>query len=145
MDIKVARSVIAAILAEAHRVAPQEACGLLLGAPVIGRAITAANVHPTPQTHFEIDPLALIAAHKAARAAGGPALAGYWHSHPSGPPEPSDTDRAHASGDGRVWAKPAGLYHPAALRSMLAATSTRNTANIRFSGIGFSRCASRTP
>ncbi len=104
MDIKVARSVIAAILAEAHRAAPQEACGLLLGAPVIGRAITAANVHPTPQTHFEIDPLALIAAHKAARAAGGPALAGYWHSHPSGPPEPSATDRAHASGDGRVWA-----------------------------------------
>ena len=103
MDIKVARSVIAAILAEAHRAAPLEACGLLLGAPAIGRAITAANVHPTPQTHFEIDPLALIAAHKAERA-GGPALAGYWHSHPSGSAAPSATDRAHASGDGRVWA-----------------------------------------
>jgi len=102
-EVVVAGSVVAAILAEAHRAAPEEACGLLLGVSAIGRAITAANVHPTPRTHFEIDPLALIAAHKAARA-GGPALAGYWHSHPSGPPEPSDTDRAHASGDGRVWA-----------------------------------------
>ena len=103
MDIKVARTVVAAILTEARRSMPEEACGLLLGAPVILQAVPAANVHPTPQTHFEIDPLALIAAHKAARA-GGPALAGYWHSHPSGLPEPSITDRAHASGDGRVWA-----------------------------------------
>ena len=103
MGIKVARTVVAAILAEAHRAAPEEACGLLIGAPVILQAVPAANVHPTPQTLFEIDPLALIAAHKAARA-GGPALAGYWHSHPSGAPEPSATDRAHASGDGRVWA-----------------------------------------
>ena len=103
MDIKVARTVVAAILAEAHRAAPKEACGLLIGAPVILQAVPAANVHPIPSTHFEIDSLALIAAHKAARA-GGPALAGYWHSHPSGAPEPSATDRAHASGDGRVWA-----------------------------------------
>lgn len=75
MDIQVARSVIAAILAGAARAAPHEACGLLVGAPVIAQAVPAANVHPTPQTHFEIDPLALIAAHKAGRA-GGPALAG---------------------------------------------------------------------
>ena len=102
MPLQVASTVVAAILAEAARAAPHEACGLLLGAPVIDRAVTAANVHPTPRTHFEIDPQALIAAHKAERA-GGPALAGYWHSHPHGPPEPSATDRAAASGDGRVW------------------------------------------
>ena len=29
---------------------------------------------------------------------------GYYHSHPTGPAEPSATDRAQASGDGRVWA-----------------------------------------
>ena len=102
MEIEVARTVVATILAAAARAAPEEACGLLLGAPVIDRAVPAANVHPTPRTHFEIDPIALIAAHKAGRA-GGPVLAGYWHSHPFGPPEPSATDRAHASGDGRVW------------------------------------------
>ncbi len=101
--ITVTRTVIATILVEAARAHPDEACGLLLGAPAIAQAISTANVHPSPRTHFEIDPLALIAAHKAERS-GGPLLAGYWHSHPSGPPEPSATDRAMAAGDGRVWA-----------------------------------------
>ena len=102
-EVAVVAVVFQTILAGAARAAPYEACGLLLGAPVIARAVPAANVHPTPQTHFEIDPLALIAAHKAERA-GGPVLAGYWHSHPTGAPEPSAIDRAHASGDGLVWA-----------------------------------------
>ena len=101
--VSVAGTAIETILAEAARAAPHEACGLLLGAPVIAQAVTAANVHSTPRTHFEIDPQALIGAHKAERA-GGAVLAGYWHSHPHGPPKPSATDRASASGDGRVWA-----------------------------------------
>ncbi|OYX08196.1 MAG: hypothetical protein B7Z08_10465 [Sphingomonadales bacterium 32-68-7] len=41
--------------------------------------------------------------HRAARS-GGPAVIGYYHSHPSGPARPSPTDRAEASGDGSVWA-----------------------------------------
>jgi proteasome lid subunit RPN8/RPN11 len=44
----------------------------------------------------------LIAAHKAARA-GGPALVGYYHSHPSGPAEPSVRDTEGAMGDGALW------------------------------------------
>ncbi len=94
---------IATLLAEAAAAAPREACGLLLGA---GRHVAevrpAANVAPDPCAHFEIDPAALIAAHKAARE-GGPQLLGYWHSHPNGRDGPSPTDRAAASGDGRVW------------------------------------------
>jgi len=83
---------------------PQEACGILLGAGGrITEARAAANVHPSPHTHFEIDPQALIDAHRAERA-GGPAVIGYYHSHPRGPAEPSPTDRACASGDGRIWA-----------------------------------------
>ena len=58
---------------------------------------------PDPARHFEIDPAALIAAHRAARG-GGPEVLGYYHSHPTGRAEPSDTDRAQASGDGRIWA-----------------------------------------
>jgi len=83
---------------------PHEACGLLLGAD--GRIVEVrpcANVHSQPSAHFEIDPQALIDAHRAARS-GGPEVLGYFHSHPSGPPEPSATDRAQATGDGRVWA-----------------------------------------
>jgi len=93
-----------AILAAAEAAHPHEACGLLLGtAAHIETALPAANVHPEPQHHFEIDPAALIAAHKAARS-GGPQLIGYFHSHPNGLARPSATDAAQASGDSRIWA-----------------------------------------
>lgn len=93
-----------AMLDAARDAHPREACGLLLGVAGAVRAATlAANVHPEPSRHFEIDPAALIAAHRAARA-GGPQVLGYWHSHPNGLARPSATDRAHASGDGRIWA-----------------------------------------
>lgn len=90
-----------ALAAAAH---PLEACGVLFGrAGRVTEVRASPNVHPRPATHFEIDPQALIDAHRAARA-GGPEVIGYFHSHPAGPPAPSATDRAHASGDGRVWA-----------------------------------------
>ena len=90
----------AAMLRAAEAAAPFEACGLLLGTGThIHTAVAATNVHPHSATRFEIDPAALIAAHRAART-GGPALLGYWHSHPNGLAGPSDTDRAAAAGDG---------------------------------------------
>jgi len=83
---------------------PLEACGLLLGQGARVEAfIEARNVHQTPQTHFEIDPLALIAVHKAARS-GGPKVVGYFHSHPQGPAAPSATDQSMATSDGAIWA-----------------------------------------
>lgn len=92
------------ILKAAEEAHPNEACGLLLGTGTqIETALPAANVHPEPQRHFEIDPAALIAAHKAARA-GGPQVLGYFHSHPNGLARPSATDAASASSDGRIWA-----------------------------------------
>jgi proteasome lid subunit RPN8/RPN11 len=95
---------LATILEAASVQAPAEACGLLLGIGAqIHTAQPAANIHPTPLTRFEIDPAALLAAHRDARS-GGPALVGYFHSHPTGHPRPSATDCEHASGDGRVWA-----------------------------------------
>jgi proteasome lid subunit RPN8/RPN11 len=98
----------AAILQAAQEARSSEACGLLLGHDThIETALPAANVHPEPLRHFEIDPAALIAAHKAAReraSAGGPQLLGYFHSHPDGLARPSATDAAMAPGDGRIWA-----------------------------------------
>lgn len=88
---------------------PHEACGILLGdGPRITEARAVANIHMSPHTHFEIDPQALIDAHRAARREGGLQVIGYYHSHPHGPATPSATDRAGASGDGRVWAIIAG-------------------------------------
>ena len=92
------------IIAHAAGTHPREACGLLLGtADRIDQATLCTNIHPTPLTHFEIDPAALIAAHKVARA-GGPQIVGYWHSHPTGTAAPSVADQTNASGDGRIWA-----------------------------------------
>ncbi len=89
------------LAADAH---PREACGIFLGrGGRIEEVRSCANVHPDPEGFFEIDPRALIAAHRAARE-GGPQVLGYFHSHPSGPPAPSATDRANGTGDGRVWA-----------------------------------------
>jgi proteasome lid subunit RPN8/RPN11 len=103
-EVAVSAEVVEQMMAQAALAHPLEACGLLLGtADRIDRSVPAANIHPTPRTHFEIDPAALVAAHKAARG-GGPQIVGYWHSHPAGTPAPSATDQASASGDGSVWA-----------------------------------------
>ncbi|WP_086737134.1 M67 family metallopeptidase [Erythrobacter colymbi] len=103
--MEISAKALAAMRAHAAAALPLEACGILLGE---GGRITEAretrNVHPSPATHFEIDPQALIDAHRAARSGGGPQVIGYYHSHPSGPAAPSATDRACASGDGAVWA-----------------------------------------
>lgn len=108
MAITVTSGVIATLLSEAAKAAPSECCGLLLGSGErIEEARAADNVANDPLRRFEIDPMALLAAHKAARD-GGPQLVGYYHSHPVGHPMPSVTDCEHASGDGRVWAIVAG-------------------------------------
>jgi desampylase len=108
MEIEVTSGTIATLLEEATRAHPRECCGLLLGmGERIALAQPAANVHPEPERHFEIDPKALVVAHRAVRA-GGLELLGYYHSHPNGRAEPSAADRASASGDGRIWAIVAG-------------------------------------
>ena len=104
MMLEVTSGVIATLLAEACAAAPEECCGLLLGAEArITQARPARNVAADPVRRFEIDPATLLAAHRKARA-GGAQVLGYYHSHPAGHPTPSATDCEHASGDARVWA-----------------------------------------
>lgn len=104
MTLEVTSGAIATLLAEAARAAPLECCGLLLGTPGKVSAVRpAANVAADPAVRFEIDPAELFAAHRAERG-GGPAIVGYFHSHPGGHPRPSAVDCEHASGDGRAWA-----------------------------------------
>jgi proteasome lid subunit RPN8/RPN11 len=108
MEIDLTRAALEGMLADVARARPEEACGLLLGQGDRIEAVRSArNLHPTPQTHFEIDPQVLIDGYRSARE-GGLELIGYYHSHPTGTTEPSATDRATASGDGRVWAIIAG-------------------------------------
>jgi proteasome lid subunit RPN8/RPN11 len=104
MRIAVTRDVLTAMGRAAGSAYPSECCGILLGADCrIDGILPTINVHPAPETHFEIDPQALIDTHRAARQ-GGPQVIGYYHSHPDGPARPSRTDAAMAAGDGRIWA-----------------------------------------
>lgn len=82
---------------------PDEVCGLLLGDD--GRVVAAvptSNVAADPSCRFEIDPVALFAAHRAART-GGDRVVGHYHSHPSGDASPSRTDAAMAHDQGALW------------------------------------------
>ncbi len=108
MTLTISRCVAEAIQRAAAAAAPREACGLLFGA---GDQVTeyqvVENVSKNPETRFEIDPAVLFAALRAERA-GGAAILGYWHSHPSGDAHPSVTDLAMAAADGKVWLIAAG-------------------------------------
>lgn len=76
---------------------PREACGVLLG---VGRrideAVGLANLAATDD-RFLIDPLAAAKIERQARRRGL-RLVGYFHSHPHGPPAPSEADLA-----GHLW------------------------------------------
>jgi proteasome lid subunit RPN8/RPN11 len=107
MTVRIATALIDRIIAHAAETPDREVCGLLFGTDAtIEAARPAANVADTPARTFEIDPKALFAAIRAERQ-GGPRLAGFYHSHPSGDPAPSPRDAAAAE-PGRLWLIVAG-------------------------------------
>ena len=80
---------------------PEECCGILAGRRRRGR-IEVEAVEPTRNVgsgdrrrRYEIPPDRLLAAHRAARAAGREVV-GYFHSHPDGGARPSAVDRDRA-------------------------------------------------
>jgi desampylase len=103
MRVRISSEALAAIRAHAAADPAREVCGLLFGSDDHVTAVQQVpNVADDPSRHFEIDPAALFAALRAERA-GGPRLAGYYHSHPNGRAEPSERDRESAAPDGRLW------------------------------------------
>jgi desampylase len=108
MLLRISSKSISAIRAHAAETPDVEVCGLLFGTVEAVEGVQRCkNVADTPATRFEIDPAALIAAHKAERAAGAK-LIGHYHSHPNGVCAPSEADRAEASDVGRFWVIIAG-------------------------------------
>ncbi|MBP2276500.1 MULTISPECIES: Mov34/MPN/PAD-1 family protein [Sphingomonas] len=103
MTLEISSTLLAGLLNEAANTPEVEVCGLLFGTAERLEAVRACrNVAAEPAHAFEIDPAALIAAHRAARD-GGPALLGYYHSHPNGVATPSARDAAAAAPDGTLW------------------------------------------
>jgi len=100
--IVISRALHDRLLAAAAASPDAEVCGLLFGTgDAIEEAVPARNVAADPAWTFEVDPAALIAAHRAERN-GGPRLIGHYHSHPSGKAEPSASDR-DAAHSGPFW------------------------------------------
>ena len=103
MGYGISSTLLARLLSDAKNSPDAEVCGLLFGAGgLIEATESCANVAPEPARAFEIDPAALFAAHRRARA-GGPQVIGHYHSHPSGETVPSARDAAQAMGDGALW------------------------------------------
>jgi proteasome lid subunit RPN8/RPN11 len=98
MGLRISRAVIDELIAHAAKTPDVEVCGLLFEDGSIEHCI---NVAEDPARAFEIDPTALITAHKAERA-GGRKLIGCYHSHPNGVEEPSARDAAMAA-EGQIW------------------------------------------
>jgi proteasome lid subunit RPN8/RPN11 len=77
-------------------VLPNEGVGLWVGKQGQVRQVwPLENVHTRPQQCYEADPQALIRALQRLKA-GGLELLAIYHSHPTGPAWPSQTDRSQA-------------------------------------------------
>jgi proteasome lid subunit RPN8/RPN11 len=94
------------IAAEAKAAFPRECCGLIEGL-LSGDFFEAKALHPArndAQTsdRFDIAPEDHLKASRLARA-NGHRLIGYYHSHPSGAPRPSQHDVAGAVEENFLW------------------------------------------
>jgi proteasome lid subunit RPN8/RPN11 len=106
----------------ARRELPNECCGILLGTrtadtKTVSEVLVCRNAASNPRTRYEIAPKELVAAQKEARSTGVEII-GFYHSHPNGPAEPSQTDLREAYWVGCSYAILA-LNSGAAIRSFV--------------------------
>jgi proteasome lid subunit RPN8/RPN11 len=94
--------------------APAEVCGVLggttgedegeddAGERRVDAALPVENVADRPRTRYELDPAEQLERIEAIEAEGGD-VAGFYHSHPTGPAKPSATDSAQATWPGASY------------------------------------------
>lgn len=102
--IELPRSVYSGLVDHALAGAPEEVCGVLggdygEGTTVVRTFRRAENVAETPRTEYSIDPAEQLELIEAIEA-DGDEVAGFYHSHPAGPPQPSPTDAERATWPG---------------------------------------------
>lgn len=95
------------IVGHAERERPAEACGILGGQfgsahSAVESAHEATNVADRPETRYAIDPTEHLEIMKRIREADQDVV-GFYHSHPSGPSEPSETDGSRATWSDRSY------------------------------------------
>jgi proteasome lid subunit RPN8/RPN11 len=81
----------------------------------IVEAVRARNVASRPSTRFVIDPADHFAARRDARRRGLEVV-GFYHSHPTSPPEPSARDLAEFSYPGHLYVIVSLAAEPAEIR-----------------------------
>lgn len=100
--IRIAAAALADLEAAALAARPREACGLLVGDGArIAAIVETRNLAPRAD-RFLIDPARHLALQRELRG-GAARIVGLFHSHPHGPPEPSEADRAGLGEPGRIW------------------------------------------
>jgi proteasome lid subunit RPN8/RPN11 len=92
------------VVDHAREGAPAEVCGVLGGrydasASTATTARRAENVAATPRTRYELDPAEQLRLLDEIEEAGDDVV-GFYHSHPAGPADPSETDAAQATWEG---------------------------------------------
>jgi len=98
------RAAYDAIIRHAEGGVPEEVCGVLAGSfdadrSTVETAHPTANVADDPRTRYAIDPAELLTTVERVEA-GGLSVIGFYHSHPTGGPNPSETDVARATWGG---------------------------------------------
>jgi proteasome lid subunit RPN8/RPN11 len=108
--LSLSRDVYDGILAHAEAGDDEEVCGVLAGARHgnsgerhVETVHRAANAADTPRTRYLIDPEEQLAIIEAIEDVGREVV-GFYHSHPRGPPVPSDTDAERAAWPGYSYA-----------------------------------------
>lgn len=99
--IRIPDEVCDGMVEHVREAAPEEACGILGGEfdedrSVVSTQYPAENVAQSPKTEYRIDPEAQYELFERIEARDE-SIVGFYHSHPSGPAVPSETDRERAA------------------------------------------------
>jgi proteasome lid subunit RPN8/RPN11 len=101
--VRLGQDVRAQMIAHARDAYPDECCGLLVGVGSrIEQCVRVRNVDPRPAVRYAIDPAGHIALVRRLRGTAQ-SIVGCYHSHPAGPPAPSESDVAEAYYPEFVW------------------------------------------
>jgi proteasome lid subunit RPN8/RPN11 len=100
MSLRIARAVRSDLVSHALAGTPAEICGVLAGThgdeSVARASAHATNAAAEPQHRYELDPAEQLELMRDLEA-DGDEVVGFYHSHPRGPPEPSDVDADEAT------------------------------------------------
>jgi proteasome lid subunit RPN8/RPN11 len=98
--LRLPAAVRTSMVAHAREGAPAEVCGVLAGThgdeSTASAAARATNAAAAPRSRYELDPGEQLTLMRDLEA-DGHEVVGFYHSHPRGPPAPSDVDAHEAT------------------------------------------------